>query len=260
MSYVAAEILLLCVLLSLVSAVIGWVTRAYAERWWFAPRAASEALDASTLREELERARSQLRDLDQRLARMEPERVALEEDLARKEAMIAALQEALEGEPPPAPPPAPPDDERPDAVEEFDLIDEDELPELADFTDEADPTAESEVMHAEVTSIPTTVGFPVVVPPVSTLTREQAQQRVRSIALEIPVDETDDLRAVRGIGARMAEQLEEMKVVTYRQLVVLVDKQPELMAKALKSTEGRVTKWATQARRLHESTYGEALP
>ena len=105
MSYVIAESLLSLVGVSVLSVIIGWVAREFALRWDVTEEEPATELERTLqvqmernmqLRDELEAARTRLRDLDGQVAAQEPERQALEAELQRRNVAIRALEKGIE--------------------------------------------------------------------------------------------------------------------------------------------------------------------
>jgi len=76
------------------------------------------------------------------------------------------------------------------------------------------------------------------------------------------VDAPDDLKLIVGIGPVLERMLQMMGVATYRQIARWSDRDVDEFDAKLHEFPGRIRRdaWVTQARSLHQSKYGEALP
>jgi len=76
------------------------------------------------------------------------------------------------------------------------------------------------------------------------------------------VDAPDDLKLIVGIGPVLERMLQMMGVATYRQIARWSDRDIDEFDAKLHEFPGRIRRdaWVTQARALHQSKYGEALP
>ncbi len=75
-------------------------------------------------------------------------------------------------------------------------------------------------------------------------------------------DAPDDLRLIVGVGPVLARMLQQMGVTTYRQIARWNERDIDEVEARLPEFPGRIRRdaWVTQARALHQSKYGEALP
>jgi len=76
------------------------------------------------------------------------------------------------------------------------------------------------------------------------------------------VDAPDDLKLIVGIGPVLERMLQMMGIATYRQIARWSDRDIDEFDAKLPEFPGRIRRdaWVTQARELHQSKYGEALP
>jgi predicted flap endonuclease-1-like 5' DNA nuclease len=76
------------------------------------------------------------------------------------------------------------------------------------------------------------------------------------------VDAPDDLKLIVGIGPVLERMLQMMGVATYRQIARWSERDIDEFDTKLHEFPGRIRRdaWVTQARALHQSKYGEALP
>ena len=72
----------------------------------------------------------------------------------------------------------------------------------------------------------------------------------------------DDLKLIVGIGPVLERMLQMMGVATYRQIARWTERDIDEFDARLHEFPGRIRRdaWVTQARALHQSKYGEALP
>lgn len=72
----------------------------------------------------------------------------------------------------------------------------------------------------------------------------------------------DDLKLIVGIGPVLERMLQMMGVATYRQIARWSERDVDEFDSKLHEFPGRIRRdaWVTQARELHQSKYGEALP
>ena len=72
----------------------------------------------------------------------------------------------------------------------------------------------------------------------------------------------DDLKLIVGIGPVLERMLQMMGIATYRQIARWSDRDIDEFDAKLHEFPGRIRRdaWVTQARALHQSKYGEALP
>jgi predicted flap endonuclease-1-like 5' DNA nuclease len=72
----------------------------------------------------------------------------------------------------------------------------------------------------------------------------------------------DDLKLIVGIGPVLERMLQMMGVTTYRQIARWSERDIDEFDAKLHEFPGRIRRdaWVTQARALHQSKYGEALP
>ncbi|MCC6869633.1 MAG: hypothetical protein IT522_12505 [Burkholderiales bacterium] len=75
-------------------------------------------------------------------------------------------------------------------------------------------------------------------------------------------DAPDDLRLIVGVGPVLARMLQQMGITTYRQIARWSERDIDEFEARLPEFPGRIRRdaWVTQARALHQSKYGEALP
>jgi predicted flap endonuclease-1-like 5' DNA nuclease len=72
----------------------------------------------------------------------------------------------------------------------------------------------------------------------------------------------DDLKLIVGVGPVLERMLQQLGVATYRQIARWTDRDIDEFDARLHEFPGRIRRdaWVTQARALHQSKYGEALP
>lgn len=72
----------------------------------------------------------------------------------------------------------------------------------------------------------------------------------------------DDLKLIVGVGPVLERMLHQLGVATYRQIAQWSDRDIDEFDAKLPEFPGRIRRdaWVTQARALHQSKYGEALP
>ncbi len=72
----------------------------------------------------------------------------------------------------------------------------------------------------------------------------------------------DDLKLIVGIGPVLERMLQQMGITSYRQIARWSERDIEDFDARLAEFPGRIRRdaWVTQARALHQSKYGEALP
>lgn len=72
----------------------------------------------------------------------------------------------------------------------------------------------------------------------------------------------DDLKLIVGIGPVLERMLQKMGVSTYRQIARWSERDIDDFDARLPEFPGRIRRdaWVTQARALHQSKFGEALP
>ena len=72
----------------------------------------------------------------------------------------------------------------------------------------------------------------------------------------------DDLKLIVGVGPVLERMLHQLGVTTFRQVAYWTERDIELFDAKLHEFPGRIRRdgWVTQARALHQSKYGEALP
>jgi NADH-quinone oxidoreductase subunit E len=72
----------------------------------------------------------------------------------------------------------------------------------------------------------------------------------------------DDLKLIVGVGPVLERMLQQLGVATYRQIARWTDRDIDDFDARLHEFPGRIRRdaWVTQARALHQSKYGEALP
>jgi len=72
----------------------------------------------------------------------------------------------------------------------------------------------------------------------------------------------DDLKLIVGVGPVLERMLQQLGVTTYRQIARWSDRDVDEFDARLHEFPGRIRRdaWVTQARALHQSKYGEALP
>jgi predicted flap endonuclease-1-like 5' DNA nuclease len=72
----------------------------------------------------------------------------------------------------------------------------------------------------------------------------------------------DDLKLIVGIGPVLERMLHQLGITTYRQIARWTERDIDDFDARLAEFPGRIRRdgWVTQARALHQSVYGEALP
>jgi predicted flap endonuclease-1-like 5' DNA nuclease len=72
----------------------------------------------------------------------------------------------------------------------------------------------------------------------------------------------DNLKMIVGVGPVLERMLYQLGITTYRQIARWSDRDIDEVDAKLPEFPGRIRRddWVTQARALHESTYGESLP
>lgn len=72
----------------------------------------------------------------------------------------------------------------------------------------------------------------------------------------------DDLKLIVGVGPVLERMLQMLGVATYRQIARWTERDIDEIDAKLREFPGRIRRdaWVTQARALHQSKYGEALP
>jgi predicted flap endonuclease-1-like 5' DNA nuclease len=72
----------------------------------------------------------------------------------------------------------------------------------------------------------------------------------------------DDLRLIVGVGPVLERMLHQLGVATFRQIAYWSERDIDAIDAQLHEFPGRIRRdgWVTQARALHQSKYGEALP
>jgi len=72
----------------------------------------------------------------------------------------------------------------------------------------------------------------------------------------------DDLKLIVGVGLVLERMLHQLGVATFRQVAYWSDHDIDVIDAKLHEFPGRIRRdgWVTQARALHQSKYGEALP
>lgn len=75
-------------------------------------------------------------------------------------------------------------------------------------------------------------------------------------------DAPDDLKLIVGVGPVLERMLHQLGVTTFRQIAYWSDRDIDQFDAKLPEFPGRIRRdtWVTQARELHQSKYGEALP
>ena len=71
-----------------------------------------------------------------------------------------------------------------------------------------------------------------------------------------------DLKLIVGVGPVLERMLHRLGVTTFRQIAYWTERDIDLIDAKLHEFPGRIRRdgWVTQARALHQSKYGEALP
>ncbi len=72
----------------------------------------------------------------------------------------------------------------------------------------------------------------------------------------------DDLKLIVGVGPVLERMLHQLGVTTFRQIAYWTERDIDVFDAKLHEFPGRIRRdgWVTQARALHQSKYGEALP
>jgi predicted flap endonuclease-1-like 5' DNA nuclease len=72
----------------------------------------------------------------------------------------------------------------------------------------------------------------------------------------------DDLKLIVGVGPVLERMLHQLGVTTFRQVAYWSERDIDEFDAKLHEFPGRIRRdgWVTQARALHQSKYGEALP
>ena len=75
-------------------------------------------------------------------------------------------------------------------------------------------------------------------------------------------DAPDDLKLIVGVGPVLERMLHQLGVTTFRQIAYWSERDIDQIDAKLPEFPGRIRRdaWVTQARELHQSKYGEALP
>jgi len=75
-------------------------------------------------------------------------------------------------------------------------------------------------------------------------------------------DAPDDLKLIVGVGPVLERMLHQLGVTTFRQIAYWSERDIDHIDAMLPEFPGRIRRdtWVTQARELHQSKYGEALP
>ena len=75
-------------------------------------------------------------------------------------------------------------------------------------------------------------------------------------------DAPDDLKLIVGVGPVLERMLHKLGVTTFRQVAYWTERDIDLFDAKLHEFPGRIRRdgWVTQARALHHSKYGDALP
>jgi predicted flap endonuclease-1-like 5' DNA nuclease len=75
-------------------------------------------------------------------------------------------------------------------------------------------------------------------------------------------DAPDDLKLIVGVGPVLERMLHQLGVTTFRQIAYWSERDIDQFDAKLPEFPGRIRRdtWVTQARELHQSKYGEALP
>jgi predicted flap endonuclease-1-like 5' DNA nuclease len=92
----------------------------------------------------------------------------------------------------------------------------------------------------------------------------ETAKRAIERGLTIPArrgDDTDDLNAITGIGPVINQKLQELGIITFRQLALLTEEQAVLVGESLQLSKERISRenWIGQAKEQHEKKYSEAL-
>jgi len=79
-------------------------------------------------------------------------------------------------------------------------------------------------------------------------------------ALQLP-DAQDDLKSIRGVGAKIEQKLNMLGICNFRDLLLLEADDYERAAELIPNLEGRMKRddWMDQARSLHQDKYNEAI-
>jgi predicted flap endonuclease-1-like 5' DNA nuclease len=72
----------------------------------------------------------------------------------------------------------------------------------------------------------------------------------------------DDLKLIVGVGPVLERMLQQLGIATFRQIAYWSEREIDEIDAKLPEFPGRIRRdaWVTQARALHQSKYGEALP
>ena len=75
-------------------------------------------------------------------------------------------------------------------------------------------------------------------------------------------DAPDDLKLIVGVGPVLERMLHQLGVTTFRQIAYWSERDIDRIDAMLPEFPGRIRRdtWVIQARELHQSKYGEALP
>ena len=95
--------------------------------------------------------------------------------------------------------------------------------------------------------------------------------RYRQLVIDLEIDAPppffgafapDDLKLIVGVGPVLERMLHQLGVATYRQIARWNERDIDEFDAKLHEFPGRIRRdaWVTQARALHQSKYGEALP
>jgi len=71
----------------------------------------------------------------------------------------------------------------------------------------------------------------------------------------------DDLKAIRGVGAKIEQKLNMLGVTNFRDLIALGADDYERATQLIPNLEGRMKRdnWMQQARHLHQEKYSEEI-
>ncbi len=86
-------------------------------------------------------------------------------------------------------------------------------------------------------------------------TEQETRAEKPAVAPEFP---KDDLKAIAGIGPKLAEKLYQQGITSYQQLAKLTDDAIDQLDQAIMSVPGRIRHfdWVGQAKKLHSEKYG----
>ena len=92
----------------------------------------------------------------------------------------------------------------------------------------------------------------------------ETAKRAIERGLTIPTrrgEDMDDLLVITGIGPVINQKLQEIGIVTFRQLALLTEEQITLVGESLQVFKDRISRenWIEQAKEQHEKKYGESL-